>query len=322
MTITETAAVLSAGAICWRMHGGKPRVLLIRQSGRRDMSFPKGKVERGESLPEAAVRETREETGLSISLGAPLGRSEYTLPNGRDKVVHYWAAEVDDAVAAATRFTSNDEIEHAEWMSVKAARSELAFAPDRAVLDEFAQRAERDTLRTFAIVVLRHGKAVPGSAWNGPDSTRPLEQVGLEQARASARAIVAFDPRKLISSTAARCISTIEPVGSITGLDIKATAAISQDAYEDGTADIGKVITKRLAKKETTVLCSHGPVLPDILHEIAGEAHATLGRMQQAARLDVGEFSVVHLSKASPADGVVAVETHSPHLLDGATIRR
>ena len=64
-------------------------VLLVHRTKQRDVSFPKGKLDRGESMPQAAARETREETGLTVSLGSNLGTIDYTLPDGREKTVQY-----------------------------------------------------------------------------------------------------------------------------------------------------------------------------------------------------------------------------------------
>ena len=304
--------LLAAGVVCWRVQNGKLRVLLVHRGNRADVSLPKGKLDPGESLQEAAVRETLEETGLSIALGAPLGATTEYSVSGRNKVVHYWAAKADDE-ALGSKFTATAEIAAIEWVSLKAARAKLSYDRDREVIDRFEARAESDTLRTFAIIAFRHGKAVPAASWNGPDSTRPLEQVGVEQARSSARAIAAYRPVKLISSTAARCVSSIEPVATLTGLDVKATAAISQDAHEDGVGEVLRVVTKRIARRETAVLCSHGPVLPDILEEIGVAAGGSrYEELRRAAMLGVGAFAVVHLSSANPAGGIVAVETHAP----------
>ena len=64
---------------------------------------------------------------------------------------------------------------------------------------------------------------------------------------------------------------------------------------------------------QTVVLCSHGPVLPDILDEVADAAGSDRsGRVRRASLLSVGEFAVVHLSKADPTSGIVAIETHAP----------
>lgn len=312
--MTQSAAVIAAGAVCWSVHNGKLRVLLVKQKGRQDFSLPKGKVDPGEGVPEAAARELREETGLSATLGLPLGTSRYTLPNGRPKVVHYWAAEADRGAVAGARFSPNDEITNAEWMPAPIARDALAFEHDRLVVDSLIEFAERDSLRTFAVVALRHAKAVPAASWPGPDSTRPLEQIGVRQARSSARGLLAFGPTRLVSSTAARCVSTIEPLAAAIGRDVKATRAISQDAFEEGEADVAHVVAKRLAKRQTAVLCSHGPVLPSILAEVAIQTNTTAERMRRGALLDVGEYTVVHLSAADPGVGALAVETHSPTL--------
>ncbi|MFM9515624.1 NUDIX domain-containing protein, partial [Listeria monocytogenes] len=62
----------------------------------RDVTLPKGKVDPGETLAETAVREIREETGIRVSLGVPVGVSRYRMPSSRTKIVHYWAAEATD----------------------------------------------------------------------------------------------------------------------------------------------------------------------------------------------------------------------------------
>ena len=88
--------VLAAGAVCWRVSdAGRLEFLAVHRPVHRDVSLPKGKVDPGETLPETAVREIAEETGLLIRLGTPLGVVEYELGGGKPKHVYYWAAEVD-----------------------------------------------------------------------------------------------------------------------------------------------------------------------------------------------------------------------------------
>ncbi len=313
MTLTSTEAVVAAGVVCWREEKGRLRVLVVHRAARADVSLPKGKVDPGESLPEAAVRETFEETGVAVALGAPLGVTEYSLTGGRRKIVHYWAAEASEESVAASVFSANEEIAAIEWLPLRVARERLSYDRDRELLDRFSERSETGRHRTFAIIALRHAKAVPPGSWPGPDSTRPLEPVGLAQARSAARAIAAYSPTKIISSTAVRCVSTVEPLSVLTGLDVKATSALSQDAHEEGAAQVYRVVTKRVAKREPVVLCSHGPVLPDIIDEIADAAGSDRSsRLRRASLLAVGEFAVVHLSRADPAAGIVAIETHAP----------
>jgi 8-oxo-(d)GTP phosphatase len=310
---TPSTPVLAAGALCWRIVDGKVRILLVHRGDRADVSLPKGKVDPGETLPQTAVRELAEETGLAIHLGAPLGTVEYQLPNGREKVVYYWSAEIDDATLARSTFSANSEIAALEWASMKRARATLSYPHDLDVLDRFDALLEAGHARTFAIVALRHGKAIAPEMWDGPDATRPLMQRGVDQAASIAAGIAAYAPQKLISSTATRCLSTIQPTADLLGLAVKATAAISQDAYEFGTSDVSRVVAKRLRKRTSVVLCSHGPVLPQIIDEVARlTGTAQLPALRSVAMLSTGEYTVLHISSGDPTSGIVAMETHGP----------
>ncbi|MFZ6993439.1 NUDIX hydrolase [Curtobacterium sp. RRHDQ66] len=304
-----TGPVIAAGAVVWREQDGVPLVLLIHREHHKDVSLPKGKVDPGEAVPTTAVREIDEETGYRVHLGAPLGVAEYVLPNGRDKVVHYWSARVSDKeYERAGQFRPNDEVAALEWVTIDQARTRLTYARDVEILDRFAARAEIGHHRTFALITLRHAKTIPGSDWQGPDATRPLLPVGRSQAKAVASPVAAFGPRKILSSTAARCLATVEPLSDTTKLGVSSTPDISQDAHDQGAADVKGVVRKRLEKGKTAVLCSHGPVVPDIIARIATATADDSGRfdLRRAAMLSVGDFSVMHI-----ADGqLVAVETH------------
>ena len=307
--------VLAAGAVCWRLVDGKARVLLVHRGDRADVSLPKGKLDPGETLPQTAVREIAEETGLAITLGAPLGTVEYTLPSGREKVVYYWSAEVGDHALELSSFSPNSEIASIEWVPLEKARKKLSYAHDIDVLDRFEERLLAGRARTFAIIALRHGTAVPPSTWDGEDSTRPLMQRGADQALSIAPAIAAYAPAKLISSTAARCLATIAPLAGRLGLEVKASKAVSQDAWETATGNVEKVVAKRLAKRVTAVICSHGPVLPDIILEVARLTNTrTDSALRRAAELSTGEYAVLHIALDGHTPAIVAVESHGPAL--------
>ena len=311
--MTPTAPVLAAGALCWRIVDGKVRVLVIYRGDRADVSLPKGKVDPGETLPQTAVREIGEETGLFITLGAPLGTVEYTLPNGRDKVVYYWGAEVSGFSIANSTFQSNAEVAALKWVSLKKARAILSYPHDVDVISRFEARLAARNARTFALVALRHGKAVPPESWDGPDSTRPLMQRGQDQAASIAAGLAAYGVRKLISSTATRCIATLGPLSELVGRPITVKAGISQDAHAVGESDVGTIVLKRLARKRSAVLCSHGPVLPDIIDEVARlTGTAQEPALRNAAMLSTGEYTVLHISVDNPTGGIVAIENHGP----------
>jgi 8-oxo-dGTP diphosphatase len=309
-----SSTVLAAGALCWRITAkGRLKVLLVHRTQHKDVSLPKGKVDKGETLPETAVREIAEETGLVIGLGAFLGIVEYTIGGGRPKQVYYWSAEVPPEARANSTFRSNDEIESLHWVTLDKARKRMTYPHDVDILDRFAELFEQGRARTFALIALRHGKAVPPHEWDGGDATRPLQKRGEKQAISVAPGIAAFRPGRLISSTADRCLATIAPAARLTGLDVEHDAAISQDAYTGRGDGPASVVGRVLDGAETTVLCSHGPVLPQILRA-AAEATGGAGgvRLDRAGMLSTGEFAVLHIPVGHPESGIVAVEVHSP----------
>ncbi|WP_150307966.1 NUDIX hydrolase [Planctomonas psychrotolerans] len=308
-----SSVVYAAGGVVWRQVDDRVLVLLIHRTRHRDFSLPKGKLDPGETLPQAAVREIAEETGIRVTLGLPLGAVDYPIANGRTKEVHYWATEATDAAVAASTFSPNAEVDGLEWLPIPAALGRLSYASDIDVLQLFADMHDHGTLRTFALLTLRHGKAVQPFEWEDSDASRPLSAQGHAQASAIVPTLAAFGPRTLISSSARRCIETLEPTAAALGRPLKTTNAISQDAYESHGGSVPRIVQKRLAKRRTAVLCSHSPVLPEILHEIAiATSTPSALRLTRAGMLSPGEFTVVHLSATDPAAGILAVETHSP----------
>ncbi|MTA05380.1 MAG: NUDIX domain-containing protein, partial [Actinobacteria bacterium] len=102
--MSKPEPVVAAGAVPWRVVNGKLQVLVVYRKQHRDVSIPKGKVDPGETLPHTAVREVFEETGLKVNLGPSLGSVHYVQPsNGKPKIVHYWAAEVDPVAEAKSK---------------------------------------------------------------------------------------------------------------------------------------------------------------------------------------------------------------------------
>lgn len=298
--------VLAAGGVVWRRAEDHIEVLLVHRKKFRDLSFPKGKVDPGETFPETAVREIEEETGIRGVLGPTLGIVRYHLPSGREKVVRYWAVAASDEAIAASTFAPNKEIDALEWMSLKKARKKLSYPVDGDVLTWFEQLIEADGLDTFPLVLMRHGKA--GSA--PVDAERPLTERGHEQARAAVGPLRAFGVRRILSSTARRCQETVAPLSAAISRRVQTHAEISQDAWAAGEDDVVDVISRRLEKGKPTVICSHGPVLPALIEEIARETGTGSSReLRDAAALATGSFTVVHVRRGGP---VVAIETHAP----------
>jgi len=305
------SGVLAAGAVCWRIVDGEIRLLLIHRAQHADVSLPKGKADRGESLPHTAVREVAEETSLAVTLGVPLATTSYPLPSGGEKTVHYWAAWVDENQAVQLTFEPNAEVARLEWLSIAQARESLSYRCDADVLDSFAELVERGVERTFAIIVLRHGQAVPAELWHQSDSTRLIEERGAVEAAHACATIAAWGPRRLISSTATRCLATITPLAKLTHGSVSGTDAISQDEYDRGATQIRGVVDACIQSRKTTVLCSHAPVIREIVREIAvATGTPTSSRLDESTTLEPAGFSIFHLSHTHPNTGILAIETY------------
>ena len=274
-----TGDVQAAGAVVLR----KDAVLLVHRPRYDDWSFPKGKLDRGELAPVAAVREVAEETGLRIRLGSPLGSQRY--PNGnRMKTVSYWHGRVvgDHDVGG---YLVNDEIDDLAWVPVDKARRRLSYLYDQQTLEE----ALDTEWRTRSLIVLRHGQAFSRKAWRKDDRLRPLLSTGKQQIQRLTPLLAAYAPTRLVTSSSLRCVQTVAPYAAFAGLRVHETDALSE---EDATAEsVARVVDRLLRGKECALLCTHRPVLPEVLDAMGIETE----------KLAPGEMVVVHHRKGRVA---------------------
>jgi 8-oxo-(d)GTP phosphatase len=280
--------VVAAGAVVVRgTNGGE--VLVVHRPKYDDWAWPKGKQDPGEHVTTTAVREVLEETGVEIRLGRPLPRQLYAVSGGRAKHVHYWTGRVMGD-ADVSGFTANSEIDQVAWLGFDKARRMLTYADDVALLD----LVEKHPRRTSALIVLRHGRAQKRTTWQGPDTERPLTELGRLQAAGLVPVLSAYGVTRVVSSDARRCVQTVSPYARDHVLPIEQLAGLNE---EDSTPDsVNETVAVLLAQKESAVLCSHRPVLPELL--------ASLGVAEEP--LAPGEMVVCHHRKGR----VVAVERH------------
>jgi 8-oxo-dGTP diphosphatase len=128
MTIDPEAAEVKASGGVVRRAG---QVAVVHRPRYDDWSFPKGKLDKGESWEDAALREVQEEIGLRCRLGEELPPTSYRDPKGRAKVVRYWLMEPLDG-----EFVPSDEVDEMRWLSPEDADALLSYEHDRELLRE------------------------------------------------------------------------------------------------------------------------------------------------------------------------------------------
>jgi 8-oxo-(d)GTP phosphatase len=253
--MADVPPIAAAGVVVSR----KGEVLLVHRPKYDDWSFPKGKVDPGEHVTTAAVREVAEETGLDIRLGPPLSTQRYTVRNGqeRTKLVSYWTGRVIGGDDVAT-YQPNAEIDAVEWVSIDKAPDWLTYDRDRETLAERALLGRRSE----PLIVLRHGKARSRKSWTKDDRERPLGKVGLLQADEVVPILGAYGIRRILSSSSRRCWTTLSPFADVSDIDLEVTRDLSE---EDATArSVARHVHRLLIKAQPTVLCTHRPVLPHV----------------------------------------------------------
>lgn len=274
-----------------------------------DWSWPKGKVEPGETVPECAVRETAEETGVLVVLGIPLVTVEYPLPDQRVKRVSYWAGRT---VRTGTRTASASEVDQTGWVSVEQARERLARPTDLAPLDALLSARTQGLLTSRPVLVLRHATARPRDSWARADADRPLVASGRRQAVALASLLRCWRPDFVLSSPWLRCLQTLAPYVAASGARVRTKGGLSEDGFRRDPTKAGKHLRRLLRRDSAALLCTHRPVLGAVLEVLRTVTDPeAAGQLPQAEPyLAPGEVLVAHTVPGSSAPRVVAVERY------------
>lgn len=129
---------VSAGGVVFRGDKGTIEVVIVSVGGQNRWQLPKGMVEKGESPETAAVREAREEAGVSSEVVQLI------------ETIEYWYAGLDNGIRVRfhkrvhfflLRYVSGDtrdhdwEVNEARWVPIDDATSQLAFDNERRVME-------------------------------------------------------------------------------------------------------------------------------------------------------------------------------------------
>jgi len=274
---------VAAGALPWRVAAGDNgdlEVLLIHRPRYDDWSWPKGKIDPGETVPECAAREVEEEIGLKVPLGIPLPSIHYHVAAGL-KVVHYWAVDVDGSAL----LPDGKEVDSIMWCSPEKAARLLSNPSDVGPLEHLAA-AEGD---------------------------RPLAATGMRQAQAVGRLLQAWKPKRIVSSPWVRCVATIAPYAKASDAKVKLNEALTEHRHGRHPHKTAAAVEALFDKQRGVALCTHRPALPTVFAQLGKHMGSRLRALLPDADpfLAPGEIVVCHVAHHSKHK-VVAVERFRP----------
>lgn len=130
---------ISAGGVVFRGDKGNVEVVMVSVGGQNRWQLPKGMVEKGENPETAAMREAREEGGVSSEVVQLI------------ETIEYWYAGLDNGIRVRfhkrvhfylLRYVSGDtkdhdwEVNEARWVPIEDATRQLAFDNERRVMEK------------------------------------------------------------------------------------------------------------------------------------------------------------------------------------------
>lgn len=292
--------IRAAGVVLLRRTPRGPQTLLVHRPGRRDWSLPKGKLDPGENVVSAAIRECDEETGIVPILGVPLGRQSYRAL-GVPKVVDYWCA----TVGVDNGFAPDGEIDEIRWVGPDQARSRLTYKRDAEMVATAFSLPQ-----TWPLLILRHTAAVKRAGFDGKDDRRPLTGKGRSQARKLIALLGAYGVTHVHSSDSLRCLETVRPFAEVARVTIEQEPLLSESGFRGHTKSARNRSAALARERRNLVICSHRPVLPTIL-DAGGAGDRWPSKSPSASTpLTPGGMFVVHRSFGKRGWDVVAVERH------------
>jgi 8-oxo-dGTP pyrophosphatase MutT (NUDIX family) len=127
--------VISSGGVVYRLENGNPLFLLLGSKKRGTWCLPKGLIEEYEDELTTAMREVREETGVSrVKLKGKVGVIKYQFGFRMkvfDKTVHFYLFETDQADAKV-----GNEHDYMEWMPHENALRSLSYPNEKEMLNK------------------------------------------------------------------------------------------------------------------------------------------------------------------------------------------
>ena len=138
-------------------------------------------------------------------------------------------------------------------------------------------RRVRHNLDSVTVYLVRHASAGSADHTNPDDLDRPLDAIGIVQARTIADLLASEPLTKLVSSPAVRCTQTLGPLAASLGLEIE----LAPDLVEGTDVDASwatLVSAAQVSEGQATALCSHGDIIPELISRARNRGMMVPGR--------------------------------------------
>jgi 8-oxo-dGTP pyrophosphatase MutT (NUDIX family) len=135
VAVKRKSRATSAGGVVYRRTPGGIEIVLAHRRTPPLWALPKGTPASGESLEETALRETAEETGLSVEIEAPIGPISYVFVRGSTryyKTVHFYLMHPIGGDLA----DHDHEFDEVRWVPLPEALRLMTYPTERSVVEQ------------------------------------------------------------------------------------------------------------------------------------------------------------------------------------------
>jgi len=139
----NTKVAISAGGVVFRKKNREVQVIIAIRAEGKVWCLPKGIVEQGESIEEAALREVKEETGLVGKIIDKIDKIEYWFYWKPDdtryhKFVHFFLM----AFVGGDTSKHDSELDEVKWLPIDEAMGKLSYKGERHIMERAKQIIE------------------------------------------------------------------------------------------------------------------------------------------------------------------------------------